>query len=97
MSFRYPTRGEVLSLNQVSLTLRPGRLVALVGLSGSGKSTLVALLQRHYDSSDGKVGLAGGGQEYTGFEALVYRGLALEWARPASFTTLCACVSWMDC
>ncbi len=56
VSFRYPTRQEVLSLNQVSLTLRPGRLVALVGLSGSGKSTLVALLQRHYDSSDGKVG-----------------------------------------
>ena len=56
VSFRYPTRQEVLSLNQVSLTLQPGRLVALVGLSGSGKSTLVALLQRLYDSSDGTVG-----------------------------------------
>jgi ABC-type multidrug transport system fused ATPase/permease subunit len=71
VSFRYPTRQEVLSLNEVSLTLRPGRLVALVGLSGSGKSTLVALLQRLYDSSTGKILVDG--KDLTEVDAGQYR------------------------
>ncbi len=37
VSFRYPTRPSHQALADVSLTLEPGRLVALVGLSGSGK------------------------------------------------------------
>ena len=52
---RYPTRPEVVALDSINLSLEPGQLVALVGLSGSGKSTLVALLQRLYDPTGGKV------------------------------------------
>lgn len=38
--FRYPTRPGVLVLNGVSLTVKPGTYIALVGASGSGKSTM---------------------------------------------------------
>ena len=55
MEFRYARRPEILALGGVSLTLQPGRMVALVGLSGSGKSTLVSLLQRLYDPTAGQV------------------------------------------
>lgn len=53
--FRYPTRKDIVALEDVTLKLEPGKLVALVGLSGSGKSTLVALLQRLYDPDSGQV------------------------------------------
>ena len=52
---RYPTRPDVVALDNINLSLEPGQLVALVGLSGSGKSTLVALLQRLYDPTGGQV------------------------------------------
>ena len=58
ISFRYPTRRDIVALEDVTLKLEPGKLVALVGLSGSGKSTLVALLQRLYDPGSGQVRLA---------------------------------------
>ena len=46
VSFRYPT-GEQ-ALRNVSFTIAPGEVVALVGHSGAGKSTLVDLLLRFY-------------------------------------------------
>lgn len=59
VSYRYPTRPEVLAVNGVDLTLAPGKLTALVGGSGSGKSTLVSLLQRLADPTEGSVRLDG--------------------------------------
>jgi ATP-binding cassette subfamily B protein len=54
VSFRYPfTEREV--LHDVSITLRPGSVVALVGDNGAGKSTLIKLLCRFYDPTAGRI------------------------------------------
>ncbi|KAL4767271.1 P-loop containing nucleoside triphosphate hydrolase protein [Aspergillus nidulans var. acristatus] len=53
--FRYPTRPDHVVLKNVSLSIRPGQYVALVGASGSGKSTIVALLERFFDPQSGRV------------------------------------------
>ena len=53
VSFAYP--GGPLILNAVSFTARPGGSVALVGQTGAGKSTAMALLQRLWDPTAGRV------------------------------------------
>jgi ATP-binding cassette subfamily B protein IrtA len=57
ISFGYRPGAPV--INDVSLTLRPGTVTALVGPSGSGKSTLAALLARFYDVEQGAVRVGG--------------------------------------
>lgn len=59
VSFRYPTRPEVLALSDFSLTVEPGETVAIVGPSGAGKSTLFQLAQRFYDPEAGTVRIDG--------------------------------------
>ena len=53
------TRGGVEVLHDVSFTVEPGQLVALVGTSGSGKSTIASLVPRLYDVDAGAVRLGG--------------------------------------
>jgi ABC-type multidrug transport system fused ATPase/permease subunit len=43
----------------VSLTVRKGESVAIVGRNGSGKTTLLALLPRLFDPSEGKISIDG--------------------------------------
>ena len=57
VSFGY--RPGVPVIQDVSLTLRPGTVTALVGPSGSGKSTLAALLARFYDVQQGAIYVGG--------------------------------------
>ena len=53
--FSYPSRPDVEVLKGVSLEIKPGEHIAIVGSSGSGKSTLTALILRFYDPNKGNV------------------------------------------
>ena len=57
VSFCYGGRAE--TLKGVSLVVKPGECVGIVGPTGAGKSTLVGLLPRFYDPSDGRILLSG--------------------------------------
>jgi subfamily B ATP-binding cassette protein HlyB/CyaB len=52
ISFRYTPDGPFI-LNKLSLHVKPGESIGVVGRSGSGKSTLTKLLQRLYIPNDG--------------------------------------------
>lgn len=69
--FAYPSRPDIVVLNNFSLRIKSGSMVALVGGSGSGKSTVIWLIQRFYDPTNGRV-LMGG---------VDLRDLDLKWLR----------------
>lgn len=56
--FRYRTDGPLI-LNNVTLQIRPGEVIGVVGRSGSGKSTLTKLLQRLYVVERGRIRIDG--------------------------------------
>jgi len=58
VSFKYPGT-TVNALHDISLQIRPGHSLALVGENGSGKTTLIKLLTRLYDPTEGQILLDG--------------------------------------
>lgn len=54
VSFAYRREEENL-LKDISLHIRPGQKIALVGYNGAGKTTLVKLLMRLYDVKEGRI------------------------------------------
>ena len=71
VQFSYPARPDVQVLQGLSLSLSPGKTLALVGPSGCGKSTVVSLIERFYDPSAGSLTL----------ESFDLRDLNLHWLR----------------
>ncbi len=57
VSFGYESNVAV--INDVSLAIAPGEIIALVGPSGAGKSTLFNLIPRFYDPTDGTITVDG--------------------------------------
>ena len=56
IGFRYGSRSVI---RELSLDIRPGEMIGLVGHSGSGKSTLVNLICRFYDVTEGSIQVDG--------------------------------------
>jgi subfamily B ATP-binding cassette protein MsbA len=69
VSFRY---GDALPfvLEDVSLRIAPGEVVALVGPSGAGKTTIASLIPRFWDVTEGRVTLDGHDVRSLGFDDL---------------------------
>lgn len=55
----YPSRPNVVVMEDVNLLIPAGKSTALVGASGSGKSTIVGLIERFYDPVSGSVYIDG--------------------------------------
>ncbi|XP_023668841.2 bile salt export pump-like isoform X1 [Paramormyrops kingsleyae] len=71
VTFNYPSRPEVMILDQLSVLVKSGETTAFVGASGAGKSTAIQLIQRFYDPEEGMVTLDGHD----------IRGLNIQWLR----------------
>jgi ATP-binding cassette subfamily B multidrug efflux pump len=62
LSFRYPTASKLqatLVLDDISLTVQSGEIVAIIGPIGAGKSTLLRMLARQLEPIEGYVSLDG--------------------------------------
>jgi ATP-binding cassette subfamily B protein len=55
VSFRYFKKNRQKVLDDISLSIRSGETVGIIGSTGSGKSTLVSLISRLYDTDEGRV------------------------------------------
>ncbi|TCO59326.1 ABC transporter ATP-binding protein [Actinocrispum wychmicini] len=71
VGFTYPGTTHAV-LDGLDLEIRPGELLAIVGLNGAGKSTLIKLLSGLYKPTSGRI-LVGDGQDLAELEARAWR------------------------
>jgi len=82
VSFKYPG-SENYALRNLSMKLKMGQRMAVVGMNGSGKTTMIKLLCRLYDPTEGKIMLNGTDikeydyGEYMGMFSLVFQDFKL--------------------
>lgn len=57
VDFTYPNGTQ--ALDNISITIQPNKITALVGLSGAGKSTVINLLDKFYQPTTGSILLDG--------------------------------------
>ncbi|KAH8843046.1 hypothetical protein MCOR01_003873 [Pyricularia oryzae] len=82
--FSYPLRPDATVLKDVTLEIKRGQFVALVGASGCGKSTIIAMLERFYDPTTGSIRV--GGEPLTELNPRLYRRIvALVQQEPTLF------------
>lgn len=55
VNFNYPSRPDQKALDDFSIHIPEGKVIALVGPSGAGKSTVFELIQRFYDPQSGSI------------------------------------------
>ena len=53
--FKYNLNSDLFVLKDISLTVEPGELIAIIGATGSAKTSLVQLIPRLYDVTEGQV------------------------------------------
>jgi len=59
IAFAYDDAPDVSVLHDISFSVKPGQVIALLGSTGSGKTTLANLLPRFYEYTEGKIFLDG--------------------------------------
>jgi ATP-binding cassette subfamily B protein len=89
VTFCYPSRPDQPALEDFSLTIDEGKVIALVGPSGAGKSTVFEMIQRFYDAQLGRV-MLGSGDEAVDIRELdplaLRRQVGVVAQQPALFT-----------
>lgn len=86
VEFYYPSRPDVPIFKDLTLRVRAGKSLALVGASGSGKSSVIALIQRFYDPVSGRVHIDGKDIRKYNLKSL-RRHIGLVQQEPALFAT----------
>ncbi len=56
VSFTYPDTG-IQALKNVTFSIEPGQMIAIIGRTGSGKSTIANLIMRMYDCTGGEIAI----------------------------------------
>ena len=59
VDFKYPNTTGKNVLSDISLTVKKGETLAVIGATGSGKSSLISLIPRYYDAAKAKVFIEG--------------------------------------
>ncbi|KAH6642805.1 P-loop containing nucleoside triphosphate hydrolase protein [Boeremia exigua] len=85
VSLAYPSNPQTMVLRHINIDIPVGKFVAIVGGSGSGKSSVMALLERFYDPTHGRIIMDG--QDLRALHLASYRQmLSLVSQEPAVFS-----------